>query len=726
MNSKEEVIIKKIEHVHGDKYHRDQIRVIEGTRKIQLTCQKHGNFEIRLDHLLNGSGCQHCSKIEKAKRIKESEALAFPLKAKDVHGDRYDYSKVEYQDHMTRVIIICKKHGEFTQAPRKHIEGSGCQKCGVEQQENKINTEIFIDRSKKIHGDKYKYEQAVFINSKTKIKVQCELHGIFEILPHNHMKGVGCKKCADISNTKTTEDFIEQANNTHSGLYSYARVKYSGFKVQVDIICNKHGLFKISPSAQLRGKGCQKCSIELRAAKQAKNTISFIDHANLVHDKKWDYSKTHYVNTHTKVSIICHEHGAFEQTPASHLSGKGCPKCGFSSSIESRKLKFSDFLERSNITHEDRYIYDEKSFVSTHVPMTISCKKHGHFYQRPSSHMRGSGCPLCAYEQSELTKTKNTYVESIGEDVESQSLNEMKKLLFVKTANEIHNNFYDYSEVKMTSREDLIRINCPKHGFFEQKAEWHLYGSGCPRCRETERRIQTPEFIEKARIVHGDSYDYSKSQCNGNDSTVIIICKIHGEFEQTASGHLKGNRCRKCYVDSTKSNNEYFISKCREVHNNKYSYENTKYTTARSNVIITCKEHGDFVQVANDHKNGSGCPACAEYYRNLDNRDPESPCILYYIKFKFENTVFYKIGITTLSTKQRFRKAQQYNITLVEENQIETTLGSAIKAEQAILSEYYEYRFDANGILKDIGGGTECFSTNIMAKYNMELADYII
>lgn len=720
-------ILDKIIAVHGEKYAPSEI-IVKEKRKIQLVCESHGVFEIRIDHLLNGAGCQACSKTEKAKRIAEAEALAFPIKAIKVHGDKYDYSKVNYQGHTTRVIIICKIHGEFSQAPRKHIEGSGCQQCGVEQQASKLNTEKFIARSIEVHGQNYDYSRTKFISSQKKVIIACPFHGEFEQLPHNHMKGVGCRKCANISLTKTTPQFINEANKVHNKIYNYDFVLYTGFRNPVEIECKLHGLFSMKPMTHLSGKGCQKCSIENRAARQAKGTLAFIKHANLVHDNRWDYSKSNYITTHIKVSIICPNHGVFEQTPSSHLSGKGCPTCGAESSIDNRKLKFSDFIERSNLAHNNNYTYFENSFTSSHIPTKILCNKHGEFTQRPSSHMRGIGCPECGLEKGDITRTHNSFMNAfeLNElDNNDYDTDELKKLVFIKHANEVHNYFYDYSDIQISSRKDTIKILCPIHGHFHQKAERHIFGIKCPDCQILEKRIQTPEFVEKAKAIHGDRYEYSLAICNGYESVVKIICKQHGEFEQNARGHLRGNGCRQCYVDSTKSNTEAYISKCKNIHADKYHYEKTSYSTARESLIITCKEHGDFIQVANDHLNGAGCPKCAEYYRNLDNRNPESMCKLYFIKLKHNNTVFYKIGITTLSIEIRFKRLSTYDIEIIERHSIDAPLGKAIKAEQIILAEFKDYSFPATHILKDIGGGTECFAMNILAKYNMELEDYI-
>lgn len=101
--------------------------------------------------------------------------------ARKKHGDKYDYSKVEYQNALTKVCIICPIHGEFWQTPNKHLNGCGCKKCGDKYRGEKarITNEQFIKRSQKKWGDKYSYEKTKYVNNKTKVCITCRKHGFF-------------------------------------------------------------------------------------------------------------------------------------------------------------------------------------------------------------------------------------------------------------------------------------------------------------------------------------------------------------------------------------------------------------------------------------------------------------------------------------------------------------------------------------------------------------------
>jgi len=123
--------------------------------------------------------------------------------------------------------------------------------------------------------------------------------------------------------------------------------------------------------------------------------------------------------------------------------------------------------------------------------------------------------------------------------------------------------------------------------------------------------ISTDLFIEKARKIHGEEFDYSKTIYKGSHSKIIVICKIHGEFEVLATNHLSG--CRFCGYDKPKYNKSSlteFIQKANKVHNNKYSYTKSEYNLDKDYVIISCIKHGDFYQNARSHLNGCGCPKC--------------------------------------------------------------------------------------------------------------------
>jgi hypothetical protein len=142
---------------------------------------------------------------------------------------------------------------------------------------------------------------------------------------------------------------------------------------------------------------------------------------------------------------------------------------------------------------------------------------------------------------------------------------------FIKKSKEIHGDRYDYSKTKFTKVTDPVTITCPLHGDFTQKqAIYHLQGNGCPKCG---KKSTTEEFIENAKKIHGDKYDYSKVKYELAKKPVIIICPIHGEFKQTPIMHLRGAGCKKCYSDSQRTNILDFIEKSNRIHNNKFNYE---------------------------------------------------------------------------------------------------------------------------------------------------------
>jgi hypothetical protein len=123
--------------------------------------------------------------------------IDFINKAKKIHGDKYDYSKVEYKNVQTKIKIICYNHGEFEQLPSKHLSNHGCVKCSGHYK--KTSTD-FINDAIQIHGDKYDYSKINYNNSQEKIIIICKVHGEFEQRPNNHLNGQGCAKCAGRKN----------------------------------------------------------------------------------------------------------------------------------------------------------------------------------------------------------------------------------------------------------------------------------------------------------------------------------------------------------------------------------------------------------------------------------------------------------------------------------------------------------------------------------------------
>lgn len=209
----------------------------------------------------------------------------------------------------------------------------------------KLTNDQFIEKVKRVHGDKYDYSKVYYQGVRSKVIIVCPKHGEFQILAGNLLKGSGCPKCAYI---KTTEDFIEKAKEVWGDTYDYSKSTYTGSRNKIEIICPKHGSFFIRPSAHIyQHQGCHKCSIEKNSFKARSTSKEFIEKARRVHGDRYDYSKINYINRTTPVTIICPIHGEFQQTPRDHLDNCGCQICNLSKG----ELKVQKLIESKGINY---------------------------------------------------------------------------------------------------------------------------------------------------------------------------------------------------------------------------------------------------------------------------------------------------------------------------------------------------------------------------------------
>lgn len=192
---------------------------------------------------------------------------------------------------------------------------------------------------------------------------------------------------------------------------------------------------------------------------------------------------------------------------------------------------------------------------------------------------------------------------------------------FIKRAREIYGSMYDYSKVNYINAKTKVEIICPIHGPFWQRPNDHLSGYGCFTCGYEKLsnilRSTKEQFIEKARTIHRDMYDYSKVNYINNKTKVEIICPEHGSFYQNPETHIRGegHGCPKCgSIQNSLSSRltlEEYIKKAREIHGNRYDYSKVKYKGGREIIEIICPEHGSFWQQADIHiYNNCGCPVC--------------------------------------------------------------------------------------------------------------------
>lgn len=205
----------------------------------------------------------------------------------------------------------------------------------------KLTTPEFIERSKKVHGNKYDYSLVYYKKANDKVKIICKKHGVFNQTPDKHMNGRGCHKCGNLKNglynKLTKEMFVEKSMEVHGSTYDYSLVDYNGACNKVIIKCRVHGKFNQTPTSHLSGSGCNKCGYLSAGNKNRKTKEKFIKQAKLVHGDRYDYSLVDYKKSHVKIKILCRIHGLFIQSPDSHLQNHGCPKCGNENISKSNK-----------------------------------------------------------------------------------------------------------------------------------------------------------------------------------------------------------------------------------------------------------------------------------------------------------------------------------------------------------------------------------------------------
>ena len=334
---------------------------------------------------------------------------------------------------------------------------------------------------------------------------------------------------------KSNEQLVQEAIEVHGNKYCYNKVDYLGNKVKICIICPIHGEFWQMPDKHLIGQGCPKCGNESIGKNLQSSTSEFIEKSIKIHGNKFDYSKVEYIGSHTKVCIICPEHGEFYQPPTNHLSGNGCPKCAWEYKHGKYRLTtIETFLTQAKEIHRDKYDYSKVEWKNTRNPITIICPIHGEFTQVPQNHIRlKCGCRKC------------------GREIAKSKVNKYDTVYFLKQVKKIHGNKYDYSKIQCFNATDKVEIICPVHGKFKQNANQHLNGHGCPKCNfdqmAKDRAMGKELFINRSKEVFGEKFDYSKVEYINGQKNVCLICPLHGEFEVTPNNHLsKKSGCPIC------------------------------------------------------------------------------------------------------------------------------------------------------------------------------------
>ena len=298
--------------------------------------------------------------------------------------------------------------------------------------------------------------------------------------------------------TLSQEEVLDIFNKQHKFKYDYSLVEYANSLTPVKIICPLHGVFNQTPKIHKRGSGCPECAKESnkKALKSDSNTL--IQEARKIHNSKYDYSLVKYINSKTKVDIICPTHGIFKIIFSRHLEGKGCPKC-FPSKL--KKPTTDEFILKAKQIHGNAYDYSLTSYVNKRTKVWIKCNKCFYeFEQYPYDHITGCGCSRCS---NSLRYTKQT---------------------FIQKANVIHNNKYDYSKVDYVNSQTYITITCLVHGDFKQKPNWHLQGNGCKKCYlESQPGWSKSNYIDLCKQKYDSKTYFYLLYCNLKEESFYKI-----------------------------------------------------------------------------------------------------------------------------------------------------------------------------------------------------------
>ena len=214
-------------------------------------------------------------------------------------------------------------------------------------------------------------------------------------------------------------------------------------------------------------------------------TEEFKNSASEIHNNKYDYSKSIYINAHEYITIICPKHGEFKQKAYSHLAGHGCPKCCTNNVFKGLKT----FIKQAKEIHGDKYDYSKYEYVNAQTKSTIICPEHGEFYQASKEHInRKQGCPKCG-----RIKANNSERDTLED--------------FINKADSVHFYKYDYSKVNYINNNTKVEIICPEHGSFWQTPGSHKSGRGCPMCKKSSGEQIISTLLDKYKYKYLTQYE---------------------------------------------------------------------------------------------------------------------------------------------------------------------------------------------------------------------------
>lgn len=332
--------------------------------------------------------------------------------AKEKHGEKYNYSLVDFKNMENEVIIICPEHGEFKQRPCLHLRGSGCFICAknkIKLKQKRIDN--FIEKCYLRHGDRFDFSLSEYKGIYSDIKVICKEHGEFYANASKFLKSNPCEECKKKYKKSTAKlilkkEFLDKMLELNSK-YNYSLMNKEIYKFHeiIEIICPEHGKFKQRLSEHYKGHRCEKCTTTENNKKKILDQNILIKKVIEKHGDKFDFSKVNYTRHNKKVIVICKKHGEFQVCLKNLINKKnGCIKC-----YEEERVKV--FIEKLKKIYGEIYNYSKIELLKRDRKVPIICSKHGEILVKPTILLYGTGCPECHINQGQesLYKFINKY-----------------------------------------------------------------------------------------------------------------------------------------------------------------------------------------------------------------------------------------------------------------------------------------------------------------------------
>lgn len=339
-------------------------------------CPVHGEFLISANALMNGIGCKPCSRAESGRKRAMTQE-GFILRATEVHGGKYDYSKVAYVNSQKPVIIVCPSHGEFFQSANAHLRGQGCRRCSAESigDRCRLTQEEFVSRLEALNTG-YGLNLVRYGGMDKPVTLVCKDHGPFSATAGNVLyRKSGCPRCANeltgLRSRKPLDYYVEKSRAVHGDRFEYLEIEYQGAAAYLRVLCRDHGEFLQLAQDHIKGVGCSKCAVEIY------DHPSFINVATRVHGSRYDYSQAIYNKALSKVIICCKDHGPFTQTPSSHINGQGCPRCANVGPSDAQ-VEIANFMRQFTDVMEEAPIGESRKRVDVFLPeYSLAIEYHG-------------------------------------------------------------------------------------------------------------------------------------------------------------------------------------------------------------------------------------------------------------------------------------------------------------------------------------------------------------